>query len=62
MQDDARVVERDFDQEPSGVCDDSVRVAEPVIPSEKQAVTCRDRCMHCGSHCIYLNSNEEDFK
>ena len=26
----------------------------------KQTVDCRDRCMHCGTHCIYLNTKQEE--
>lgn len=28
-------------------------------PEEKKTKDCRDHCMHCGYHCIYLNENRE---
>lgn len=29
-------------------------------PEEKKTKDCRDNCMHCGNHCIYLNQNREE--
>ena len=55
MQEEIRTPQETGDKAVSGCEEDPAQAADPTKPEKKPTLNCRDHCMHCGKHCIYLN-------
>jgi hypothetical protein len=56
MQEEVKTTQVTGSEEISGCEDHPAEAGDSTKPEEKPTVDCRDRCMHCGNHCVYLNT------
>ena len=55
MQEEVKTTQVTGSEDISGCEEEPAEAAGSTKPEEKPTVDCRDRCMHCGNHCVHLN-------
>ena len=60
MKEETKATKKTGGEEISGCEENPAIIANSTKPEAEQPFDCRKRCMHCGTHCIYLNRKQEE--